>query len=97
MSFHIIAHVVPYLRSIMHVHFYCYLIGGTAYLLDRGKQWCNSDLQNLKMLDIEHIFIAWKKQEVERFLQTENKRKQNRFFLRRVPNILNILRVQGSS
>ena len=44
MSLHIIAHVVPYLRSIMHMHFYCYLTGGNAYLLDRGKEWCNSEL-----------------------------------------------------
>ncbi len=28
MSLHIITHVVPYLRSIMHMHFYCYLTGG---------------------------------------------------------------------
>ncbi len=37
-------HVVSYLCSIMHMHFYCYVIGGTAYLLDRGKEWCYSDL-----------------------------------------------------
>ena len=27
----------------MHMHFYCYVIGGIAYLLDRGKEWCHSD------------------------------------------------------
>ncbi len=26
----------------MHMHFYCYLTRGTAYLLDRGKEWCHS-------------------------------------------------------
>ncbi len=25
------------------MHLYCYLTGGTAYLLDRGKEWCNSE------------------------------------------------------
>ena len=44
MSLHIITHVVPYLRSIMHMHFYCYLTGGTAYLLDRETEWCYSDM-----------------------------------------------------
>ena len=44
MSIHIITHVVPYLCSIMHMHLYCYLNGGTAYLLDRGKEWCSSDI-----------------------------------------------------
>ena len=43
MSLHIITHVVPYLRSIMHMHFYCYVIGGSAYLLDRESEWCYSD------------------------------------------------------
>ncbi len=43
MSLHIITHVVPYLRSIMHMHFYCYLTGGTACLLDRKSEWCYSE------------------------------------------------------
>ncbi len=43
MSLHIITHVVPYHRSIMHMHFYCYLTGGTAYLLDRESEWCYSE------------------------------------------------------
>ena len=42
MSLHIITHVMPYLRSIMHMHFYCYVIGGSAYLLDRDSEWCYS-------------------------------------------------------
>ena len=50
MSLRIIAHVVPYLHSILHMHFYCNLTGGTAYLLDRGKEWCNSDLHELSFL-----------------------------------------------
>ncbi len=29
--------------GVTHMHFYCYLTGGTAYLLDRGKEWCYSD------------------------------------------------------
>ena len=45
MSLHIITHVVPYLRSIMHMHFYCYLAGGTAYLLDRETEWCYSGIE----------------------------------------------------
>ena len=28
----------------MHMHFYCYVIGGNAYLLDWGKEWCHSDI-----------------------------------------------------
>ncbi len=24
------------------MHFYCYVTGGTAYLLDQGKEWCYS-------------------------------------------------------
>ena len=35
--------VVPYLRSIMHMHFYCYVTGGTTYLLDWESEWCYSD------------------------------------------------------
>ncbi len=31
----------------MHMHFYCYVIGGTAYLLDRGKEWCYSVMMTL--------------------------------------------------
>ncbi len=31
----------------MHMHFYCYLTGGTAYLLDRGKEWCYSEMQEV--------------------------------------------------
>ncbi len=48
MSLHIITHVVPYLRSIMHMHFYCYLTGGTAYLLDRESEWCYSGIGKLE-------------------------------------------------
>ncbi len=44
MSLHIITHVVPYLRSIMHMHFYCYLTGGTAYLLDWESECCYSEV-----------------------------------------------------
>ncbi len=51
MSLRIIAHVVPYLCSIMHMHFYCYLTGGSAYLLDRGKEWCNGEQgSNLRII-----------------------------------------------
>ncbi len=45
MLLRIITHVVPYLHSIMHMHFYCYLTGGTAYLLDRESEWCYGVLQ----------------------------------------------------
>ncbi len=44
MSLHIITHVVPYLHSIMHMHFYCYLSSGSAYLLDRESEWCYSEI-----------------------------------------------------
>ncbi len=27
-------------------HFYCYLTGGTAYLLDRESEWCYSEMLN---------------------------------------------------
>ncbi len=39
----IVFSVVPYLRSIMHMHmhFYCYVIGGSAYLLDQESEWCS--------------------------------------------------------
>ncbi len=54
MSLHIIAHVVTYLRSIMHMHFYCYVTGGSAYLLDRGKEWCHSGIVSLHLPQIYH-------------------------------------------
>ncbi len=54
MLLHIITHVVPYLRSIMHMHFYCYLTGGTAYLLDRETEWCYSDILLKKSKLLQH-------------------------------------------
>ncbi len=44
MLLYIITHVVPYLRSLMHMHFYCYLTGRTAYLLDRESELCYSEI-----------------------------------------------------
>ncbi len=31
----------------MHMHFYCYVIEGTAYLLDRKEEWCYSETQHV--------------------------------------------------
>ncbi len=28
----------------MHMHFYSYVIGGNAYFLDQGKEWCHSGI-----------------------------------------------------
>ncbi len=41
---------VTYLRSIMHMHLYFYVIGGNAYLLDRGKEWCHSESGSSNLL-----------------------------------------------
>ncbi len=45
--------VVPYLWSIMHMHFYCYLTGRSVYLLDRESEWCYSEMTtNLHNMDL---------------------------------------------
>ena len=59
MSLHIITHVVSYLRSIMHMHFYCYLTGGSAYLLDRASEWCYSDSFPYPRLRFIYTFLIF--------------------------------------
>ncbi len=50
--YHLCSALPPFHHAYMH--FYCYLAGGSAYLLDRGKEWCNSVLVTLKSYLIYH-------------------------------------------